>query len=73
MWAALGAVTGGYRYFIAVLTTPHRYTHVQMLKTRVEAPQFCYDQMAWIDRNREDSIKRLYSDSAEEFLSMGNV
>lgn len=39
---------GGNCYFMKMRTTTHRSTNVQMLQTIDEAPQCCYDQIAWI-------------------------
>lgn len=58
----------GYRYFITTTTTQYRYTHVQVLKITVKAFQFRYGFIAWIDRDSKDSVKRVPSDNAKEFL-----
>lgn len=61
---------GGNRYFMSMTTTPHRYTSVQLLRTRDEAAQYCYDHIAWIDRNAMKSVKRVRSNNAKTFLAM---
>lgn len=69
MWAALGEVFGA-RYLIRMTTTPHRYTHLLMLKITEEAHQFCFDRIARINRNSKVSVKRIHTDNAKELLGM---
>lgn len=46
---------GGNCYFMTITTTLHRFTNVQMLQTKDEALQCCYDHIAWIERNDWES------------------
>lgn len=63
----------GNLYFITMTMALHRYFHVQMLKTRHEAPQSCYDHIAWIDRNGKENVSRLRSDNEKAFWGMKTV
>lgn len=61
---------GGNCYFMKMAMTPHPFKNVQMLRTREEAIQSCYDHKAWIRRNNRESGKRVHSGNAKMFLSM---
>lgn len=60
----------GKQYFMTMTTTPHRYTNVQLMRTRDEAVQNCYDFIAWLDRNAKESVERVHTDNAKKFIEM---
>lgn len=61
---------GGKQYFLAVATTPHRYTQVHLLTNRTEAVDFFVEYNAWLERQSGYRVKRINADDAREFLSM---
>lgn len=53
---------------MTMTTAPHQYTSVQLLQTRDEAAQYCYDHIAWLDTSAKKSVKCVHSDNAKELV-----
>lgn len=64
--------SGRKRYFLIMTPPQHRYVAVRLLRDRIEARQFIYDRVGWLERNSKTyaSVKRIHRANAKEFLSM---
>lgn len=51
-------------------TTPHQYTNVQLLRTRVEAVQYSYDYIPCLVRNDKKSVTYFYTNIFNEPIAI---
>lgn len=56
----------GKLYCLSVITAPQRYVRVDLLRKRADHATDIHDYIAWMERNAEESTKKIYCDNAPE-------